>query len=182
MIEVNEVMGAGYFNRTALNARSADLTIALAVNYNSGGERLTRTVAGKRYLALPLSRTASVSKEKLLNHCIENSIRTINVAGNSISTLNRGNDVWSQKRINNYLYEVIEWVNSNHKIDYIVCGGQTGVDIAGAVAARALGIKVIMNLPENYVQRSINGVDYENTMEGIIQQVEEMVLSLEKVL
>lgn len=180
MLCVNEISGKGYVKRTALNARTADLTIAFAVNYNSGGEKLTRTVAGSKYLALPLVMTVRESAIALYRRCRDEGVKTINVAGNGIYTLQRGGNSWTQIDINNYVYQVLKTLTEHHKIEHIVCGGQTGVDLAGAVAAVALGIDTTINMPEGYTQRGINGVDYENTKDDIISQVEKYVLSIEK--
>lgn len=55
-LAILEHASPSYAPRTAVNAKTADATLAFAVDFNSAGERLTRRVAEGRYLAVPLSR------------------------------------------------------------------------------------------------------------------------------
>ena len=169
---INEVGGEGYQDRTLKNVQSADLTIALAINFNSGGEKLTRRLAGNKYLALPLFNSERETAVKLFKRCRDDNVKSLNIAGNGLYTLKRGDGGWTQDKINQYVYDVISLVHTHHKIDFMVSGGQTGVDLAGAVAAKALGIPFTLNMPEKLKQRNGDGFDVYNTKEQILRQVD----------
>lgn len=178
-ITINESDSDCYKKRTGLNARSADLTIALAVNYNTGGEKLTRLLAGKKFLALPLAKTDRELSIELYRYCRDNNVKSINVAGNSIATLNRYNkNNYTQAEINKRLFNIISPVHNHLKFEKMVSGGQTGVDFAGAVVAQVLGIPFEMNMPKDYRQRNIDGVDFTNTKEEVLASLAEQTMEL----
>lgn len=52
-------------------------------------------------------------------------------------------------------------------LDKVVSGAQTGVDIAGLVAAVKLGIPCVGTLPRGYIQRGFDGVDKSYTKQQI---------------
>jgi hypothetical protein len=172
-IKFEEEQTSGYKNRTIKNA-SADATIAFAVDFNSAGERLTKSsVLAQNKLYLPISldqkETLFKGKEFLdrytrgviinLNKINKESI-TLNIAGNGLYTL-KGK--FTQEQIDNYVYEFLkEVVNSpllNKKIISIRTGGQTGVDEAGAKAASKLGIPILVLAPKGWTFRDIKGTD-----------------------
>lgn len=64
-IEILEHPSSSYAPRTWANAANSDVTIAMAVDYSTAGERLTHKAAGKRYLALPLDEAWIVNARKL---------------------------------------------------------------------------------------------------------------------
>ena len=52
---LEENSSSNYRNRTEENARLADLTIAIALNFDTAGERLTKDIvlkSGKKYIAI----------------------------------------------------------------------------------------------------------------------------------
>ena len=51
-LEIVAHRSPSYVPRTRENADTADLTIAVAADYSSAGERLTKRSAGSKYLAL----------------------------------------------------------------------------------------------------------------------------------
>jgi len=156
-MQVREHKSDKYPPRTELNANSADLTVAFAEDYESGGERLTRKLAearGKeRYIALPLSMEPIQAARQLWRRCNDLGVKTLNIAGNGIYTLNKYG--WTDHSVNEWMYQVLKHVAAHHPFELIVSGGQTGADFAGGVVAEALGIDVIMTFPKGFLQRTL---------------------------
>lgn len=172
MIEILEHKSSSYAPRTWANAAEADVTIALAVDYNTAGERLTHKAAGKRYLALPLDEAWIVNARKLYHRLTALGITnkaTVNVAGNGIYTLVKAG--WSQDEINDYIWRLLAQVHEYFHIDRIISGGQTGVDIAGGWSAVKLGIPCKLTLPKGFLQRHEDGKDRTHTREEIAAQI-----------
>ncbi len=168
-LEIVEHKSTSYAPRTYHNASMADITIALAVDYETAGEKLTHKAAGDNYVKLPLSTDYLQLARHLYGHMRQIDARIINVAGNGIYTLNKHG--WTQIQVNRVVYDILNLVNNFWKIDKIVSGGQTGVDIAGGVAAYKLGIDCEMTLPKGFKQRYFNGKDYEHTEEYLQELV-----------
>jgi len=174
-VTFQEEPSSGYAKRTIKNA-SADATIALAFDFTSAGERLTRSsVEGqnKKYIGIvvPSKDKATVDlqpSELQVNRIVDdlNSVnaKTLNIAGNGIYTMR--NAKYSQKDVDlmtyNLLKKVIESPNLKNKIKYIRTGGQTGFDEAGAKAAIKLGIPTLILAPKGWTFRNINGQDISN--------------------
>lgn len=169
-VSILEHSSSSYAPRTYANAAKADVTIALAVDYSTAGEKLTHKAAGDKYLKL------DPNKEKLDNarslwrrlHYFCGS-RIINVAGNGIYTLQTQGI--TQEHINWYVYDILSIVHKHCTIDRIVSGGQTGVDIAGGWAGVKLGIDVELLLPKGFKQRHEDGIDVNHTKEEILSQI-----------
>lgn len=167
-LEIVAHKSASYAPRTFHNARSADLTVAFAVDFSTRGEALTRRAAGDgRYISLSLAGDPRAGARALYALCRSINCKTLNVAGNSIRTLNLHG--WSQEQCNNYIYDVLRLVCTHWQIQLIVSGGQTGADLAGGVAGVALDIPVRMTLPAGLLQRPENGPDRRHTQTEIIQ-------------
>lgn len=157
----------GYRNRTIKNA-SADATIAIAVDFNSAGEKLTKTSVlnqGKQYIPLDFN-DSSISKErvdKIVGMLNQVNAKTLNIAGNGIYTM-KGR--FTQAQVDEFTYDllkaIIESPRLNNKIESIRSGGQTGFDEAGAKAAQRLGIKTIVLAPKGWTFRDENGQDISN--------------------
>lgn len=169
MIEILEHSSKSYAPRTWANAANSDVTIALAVDYTTAGERLTHKAAVGKYLQLPLKDEWTTNARKLYRHMHRTDIRTINVAGNGIYTLDKHG--WSQSDINEYIYLILEMIEKWIGNTKIISGGQTGADIAGAWAGHKLGIPVCVTLPKGLIQRHEDGVDREHTYEEIMKQI-----------
>lgn len=147
--------------RTWANARRADLTVAIAADFDTAGERLTRRAAGDAYLALPLELDPIVAARRLYVAVRARRARILNVAGNGICTLHRlGCD---QARINRHVFEILRPVCAHYRLESVVSGGQTGVDEAGLVAAVALGVRADGLLPAGFLRRGVDGRDVECT-------------------
>jgi hypothetical protein len=135
------------------------------VDYETAGEKLTHKAAIGKYLKLPLSEDYLHLSRVLYGHMRQRGARSINVAGNGIYTLNKYG--WTQEKVNRIVYDILNLVNQYWKIEKIVSGGQTGVDLAGGVAAYKLGIDCVMTLPKGFKMRFENGKDYDHSEEFV---------------
>jgi hypothetical protein len=166
-LTINEHPAPGYSARTQFNVRSAHLTVAIAVRFDTAGESLTRRLARDRYLAISLADPAAFAAPTLAASMREHKASVLNVAGNGIYTLSQHG--WTQNDINERVLSILRPVRD--QLERIVTGGQTGVDLAGAVAGVVLGIPVVMTLPKGFKQRDARGVDQEHTHEEMVAMV-----------
>lgn len=180
MIIVQEHTSAKYTPRTYFNAKSGDVTVAFAVDLETAGELLTHKAAGDRYIGFLLTEdTQSIDlARQLYKFMKEKNAKTLNIAGNGIYTLSKHN--CSQEHINNFVCDVIEKVHQHWNIEKIFTGGQTGVDLAGAVVAQYLNIDALITLPKGFIQRFEDKRDREHTREEIENQIEFWVKELKK--
>ncbi len=168
-LQVLEHREHGYAPRTRLNARSADLTVAFALDFSTPGERLTHKAAGERYRAIDLALPAVDAARLLYAAARKHQAKTVNVAGNGIYTLAQHG--WTQERANAHLVDVLGLVHQHWGIERVISGGQTGIDIAGIVAACHLGIDAIATLPRGFIQRGADRRDQERSAEQIKAEV-----------
>jgi hypothetical protein len=164
MLMVKETKSSKYPPRTFYNANNSDLTVAFAVDLNTLGEQLTKKAAGpNKYIGISLSQPLNIN---LLYDIIgDKNAKILNIAGNSIHTLNKYGI--SQDQINMYILNIIQQIHNMYQINKILTGGQSGVDLAGAVAGYKCGIPVEVNMPKGFIQRNINGIDISHTKEEI---------------
>ena len=146
--------------RTRENAEWSDITIALAEDFSTAGERLTQRVAGTKYVSHSLS---SSNNPQAIADSIYDQIASkgkvkdlkLNIAGNGIYTLNQ-----SQEYYNNLLTEVLSILQSKGvTISAIRSGGQTGIDEAGIIAAQRLGIPSIVHTTSDFKFRGKDNRD-----------------------
>lgn len=163
-----------YSPRTWHNAKSADLTVAFAVDFSTAGERLTRNAAGDSYLAISLDRSVDFSVGMLFEALKGHEAKILNVAGNGIYTLARHG--WDQARINRHLFEILKLTHALHPLSQVISGGQTGVDLAGIVAAVALDIDAVATLPKGFLQRGEDNQDRRH----IQAEIESVVIQAAK--
>ena len=160
--ECNE---SGYAARTELNA-SADVTLAIAIDFSTAGERATMRFAlnqHKKYISMfvptDLCPTA-YQVGQLINILNSVSTKTLNIAGNGIYTLKK---LYTQQQIDEFVYTLLYKVISSDelktKIELIRTGGQTGLDEAGAKAGVRLNIPTLVLAPKKWKFRTIDGVD-----------------------
>lgn len=172
MLRVAESTSSSYAPRTWFNARQAQATIAFAIDPHTRGELLTRRAAGERYHFVPLdvSGDPTVAAREVFRHMARRmQASTLNVAGNGIYTL--APHGLTQAALDMWIFQVLGKVHEHHAIEQIFTGGQTGVDLAGAVAGVALGIDVTVTLPRGFKQRDIDGVDRDHTRAEIEEQI-----------
>lgn len=168
-LDIREHCGAGYAARTRFNAVSADLTVAFAADFCTAGEKLTRKAAGERYLAISLDMPC-IDASRLLYRALRHwGVDILNVAGNGIATLVRHG--WSQDSADEHVFDVLATVYHHWPLRRIITGGQTGIDLAGAIAAVALGIDVAITMPPGFLQRHEDGVDRVHSEAAIREDV-----------
>jgi hypothetical protein len=163
-IDFQEDQNTGYAARTRINA-SADATIALATDFNSAGEKLTKSsVLAQNKMYIPIDASSIEVTAERVNRIVDmlNSVnaKTLNIAGNGIYTM-RGK--YTQAQIDNFTYGLLKAVTEsprlNNKIESVRSGGQTGFDEAGAKAGIRLGLPTIVLAPKGWKFRNISGVD-----------------------
>jgi hypothetical protein len=165
-----------YRARTEHNATSADLTVAWAEDFDSAGERLTKKLAGDKYLATHLSTDPVQAARLLYKQCRDRGVRVLNIAGNGIYSLS--DKGWSQGTLNFWVYQVLALVHKHYPLEMVISGGQTGVDFAGGVAAEVLGLNPVMTFPKDFLQRTLTVYDFTQTEANVIAEVERQVEDL----
>ena len=163
-----------YPQRTKENADWSDITLAIATDFNIAGEKLTKRVAGNKYISSPipgdgmnddtLPTTAAkyyadeIVKEINSKRLPTNNIK-LNIAGNGIYTLSE----YSQEEVDNYVTALIQELQNNGiTIAAIRSGGQTGIDEAGIKAAIRLGIPAEVHSTSDFKFRDKSGRDISN--------------------
>jgi 1-aminocyclopropane-1-carboxylate deaminase/D-cysteine desulfhydrase-like pyridoxal-dependent ACC family enzyme len=166
---VQEHKSSSYAPRTYHNAHSADLTVAIAVDFSTAGERLTHKAAGDAYLAIPYHTDITEAARTLYREMRKRNAKSLNIAGNGLHTFTKYGEL--QYSVNLYVYTVLSLVHKHWPIEAIVSGGQTGTDLAGGVAAEALNIPCTMTFPKGFKQRFANGIDIVQSEEQVLEQV-----------
>lgn len=170
-LKILEHTSSSYGPRTYANAVKGDVTIAIAVDYTTAGEKLTHKAAGEKYLKLDPQYNEIDNARKLYARLksLSNRMPIINVAGNGIYTLHKHKE--TQERINAYVFILLAKVHEHWPIGEIVSGGQTGVDLAGGVVGFTLDIPTTLLLPKGFKQRFEDGKDVDRTEDDVRQQV-----------
>lgn len=163
-IDFLEDQSTGYAQRTKVNA-SADATIALATDFTSAGEKLTKSTVlnqNKKYIPIDAN-TLTVTQErvdKIVDSLNSVNAKSLNIAGNGIYTMK---NVYTQEQVDDFTYELLKAVTESprlvNKITSLRSGGQTGFDEAGAKAGIVLGIPTTVLAPKGWKFRNINGQD-----------------------
>lgn len=169
----------GYRDRTIENA-SADVTIAIAYDFNSAGEKLTKKAVleqGKLYFPVELSIYGL--EGSFFNVALHLALRikelgkpeiSVNIAGNGLYTLKQTGirtQAWCDAFTYQFLRILVEELerqringNFDTKIVSIRTGGQSGFDEAGAKAGLKLGIPTLVHAPNDWVYRDGEGNDH----------------------
>ena len=172
-VEDNIIESKGdYPVRTRENANWSDITLSLATDFNTRGEQLTKEAAKDKYIASILPRetnnTLSYNNKNAYEYQANQIYKQLKAKGklNNIKLNIAGNGIYSlkqfatQEQLNEYITNVIKTLqNLGVTISEIRSGGQTGVDEAGIIAAKNLGIKWSINVPNGFKFRDINGND-----------------------
>jgi len=181
-VAFKEDPSTGYKGRTMKNA-SADATIAIAADFNSAGEKLTKNSVisqGKKYIPVN-AENLEVTEEKINTIATllkdtnsysfdkdNNKVLSLNIAGNGIYTLRNYNN-YTQQEIDDFTYKLLDGVVkklaksvSPITIGSIRTGGQTGFDEAGAKAGMKLGIPTLILAPKGWKFRNRKGQDISN--------------------
>lgn len=165
MLVIKETVSNKYPPRTYLNAKSADVTLAFAIDLDTAGERLTRRAAGNKYKGFLLTEDDKDITADTLTFLSVRNANSVNIATNLAKA------GISQESIDNRIFTILERVTQVQTVRKVYCGGQTGVDIAAAKAAYRLGIPLEINMPKGFVQRNAQGKDFINTQEEIEAQL-----------
>lgn len=161
-----------YAQRTQENADRSDITLALAIDFNTAGEKKTKSAAKDKYIASPLPddgnsgylalQAVDYYAEKIykeLKKKGKTSNIKLNIAGNGIYTLAKNNFA-TQEDVNNYVEGIISKLQSlGVTISEIRSGGQTGIDEAGIIAAQRLGIPAVVHGTKDWAFRGKDGKD-----------------------
>jgi len=172
-IELQEDASDSYVPRTKENAHRGDITLAIALDYDSAGERLTKKAAGPRYIAIPFNSQLEPAQHQLIAFARKLRARSINVAGNGLYTFKKFNV--TQDAVNGYVYRLLAGVHREHPIEHIRSGGQTGTDWAGLVAGIALGIPVTGLFPKGYRQRNASGQEFYKAQSDVLRWLHQSV-------
>lgn len=154
----------GYSERTEYNARMSDVTIAFAwgpEGFKSTGEKLTRKWAQEKFVEIDIEGNWADYKfvkecgDKILDiiHSRGLKTRTVNIAGNGITTLREisKNPNLTQKEVDTFITNVLAYVYQKGLIPQtIISGGQSGADEAGTKAAVLLGINAEVMGPKDW--------------------------------
>jgi len=163
---LSEDKSSSYKDRTEVNVIKSDVTFAIAIKFDSAGEKLTKELAvGNNKLYIPVHPSGN-TKDKadkivpLINSTFLNKKHSIvfNIAGNGIYTL-KGH--MTQEECDSFtydlLYDIINHPELKIKIKAIRSGGQTGFDEAGIKAGLKLGIDTTAYYPKGYLIRDLGG-------------------------
>lgn len=153
-----------YPSRTRANANWSDITLHLATDFNTAGEKLTQRSAGEKLISGNLNDSVKDIVDGLLKQINDNNLPKdnikLNVAGNGIYTLK---DKFAQYELNDLVTTIISELQKNGiSISEIRSGGQTGIDEAGVMAGKMLGIKSSVLTTSDWKFRNVNGKDISN--------------------
>lgn len=172
-LQLFEHQSSSYAPRTYENAKLADLTVAIAADLTTAGERCTMNAAGNAYVSVMYIWDVERAVRHIVRGMRVHKAANLNIAGNGIYTLKKHKI--TQEDANVKVYEILKGVHAICPIESIRSGGQTGIDIAGLVAGCALGIPSKGVFPRNYRQRNANKVDHDNEPNAIRLAIETWV-------
>lgn len=139
-----------YAARTIENAGWADITLALAEDFDSEGEKLTKKLAKDSYISASINlndvdSTVDYLYQQFVNKGYTTDIK-LNIAGNGIANLSKEQEIYDD-----YVLQVISKLQAKGlTFKEIRSGGQTGIDEAGTKAAIALNLPWSILAPEGY--------------------------------
>lgn len=175
---LEEDIDSSYVPRTEINAKEADVTFAIAIKFDSAGEKLTKSMAlkhGKLYIPVAPSGDIKLKSDKiveLINKTFKTKgigIITFNIAGNGICTMK---GVMTQEQCDDFTYEllhsIIKHPNLGVKVKSIRSGGQTGFDESGIKAGLKLGLDTTAYYPKGFRIRDMVS-DRTQTREDIFK-------------
>jgi hypothetical protein len=176
-LDVLEHASGSYAPRTWSNAVEGDVTAAFAVDFTTAGEKLTHKAAGEKYVGIEVSRDcldiqhALSAARRLFKFLRDKDGRVLNVAGNGIYTLAKAG--LTQTQVDLFITSVIAKVHAHHALTKVISGGQTGVDLSGAVAGLVIGVQTQVLLPRGFIQRGEDKVDRPHSADEIRAQIVE---------
>lgn len=173
MINIKEHSSSSYAPRTWHNAAQG-VTLALAVDFNTAGERLTTKAAEKNGIVHCDAKNFATdwirAARELYTMLKASDCRIVNVAGNGIYTYDKYG--FNQQGVNHMVHVILAQVHEHWPLEHIVSGGQSGADLAGLIAAAHLDIDCTGMWPRGYKMRFSNGVDVNHTPSQIMRIIE----------
>lgn len=169
-LKITHDKSSHYGPRTFQNASAADLTVAIATDFTTHGEVLTKKAA-KKYLAIPAGTIATDAARLIYRALVRTGSTSINLAGNGIYTLSKSRI--KQADVNQYVYSIFRVLLPHYPLDALRSGGQTGVDLAAGVVGPILNIPTTLHFPNGFRQRFHDGKDITQTEAEVRLQVEE---------
>ena len=183
----------GYAHRTRKNTEWADITLAIAADMESQGEKTTMKAAGDRYVGYQLPENFAdvchfsnpmcdmaeeiVGKLKAHPNFKQEGLK-LNIAGNGLPALSRhGITTWMIKNLLWYVF--IRLKNEKVHIGEIRSGGQTGVDEAGIIAAQQFRIKCSVLAPKGFRMHYEDGVEIEGR-EKFVERFREKYIEMDR--
>lgn len=169
---LEENISDNYRVRTEENVRNSDLTLAIAIDFESFGEKITKELTiknNKKYIAVypdgdPIEKAQKIVAK--MNECDLPQKFTLNIAGNGLSTM-KGKVL--QNEADEFTYILLKSISQNpklkSKIGSVRTGGQSGFDEAGAKAALRLGFTTVVHMPKGFKMRNQDGKDITMTYE-----------------
>ena len=166
MLTLIEDNSSDYKNRTEVNARDADVTIAIALYPDSFGEKLTKNMAKKHNkLFISVSPNDDINlkstevSETLYNLFSDRPFK-INIAGNGLKTME---GKLTQQECDDFTLTFMRALMEKRKlnIELIRSGGQTGFDEAGIKASLTLGINTLGYYPKGFKILNLSGTKYQ---------------------
>lgn len=171
---INEDKVADYYGRTKISADKAEVTLAMAMDYGTAGEGLTKRLAGEKLVKWQPRSALTPFADAVVAQLKQSKGKTLNIAGNALGNWAKFTDKnkkpITQEHVNWAVYKVLKHIKENYpQLERVVTGGQTGTDIAGAIAARALGIPVEVNMPKGFRQEG----QFSQTKDKVLRQIED---------
>lgn len=167
MIYIREHTSSSYGPRTWHNAAQG-VTLAYAVDHTTAGEKLTQKASKGKIVMVHAGEHDDLTAARALYITLKHyGCHVINVAGNGIYTFAKHG--FSQKNVNDAIYNILSHLQPHWRIDHIVSGGQSGADLAGLIAAQRLGIDCTGMWPKGYKMRFEDGKDVNHTPEQIME-------------
>lgn len=176
MLICNEHKSASYAPRTYHNA-SQGVTLAVAVDFSTAGEKLTHKAANGKIVQIDWGTDYVIAARALYSMLKKHDCHVVNIAGNGIYTLSKKG--CTQTDANTYVYKILKLVHEHWPIEFILSGGQTGMDVAGLIAGVALGIESVGTWPKGYKMRFEDGKDVDKTEEWVHNYIITQVAELE---
>ena len=171
---IKDMPSSNYRDRTIYNCQSAAVTLAIAVDFSTAGEVLTKRLASPRYYAVPYEDLKSKSTLNNFVAFLETQrmfTRSLHVAGNGIGRFVKVYGSGFQPTLDRNVYVFLKHVHERFPLNKIYAGGQSGVDEAGVKAGLRLGLHVEATLPRGYRMRGEDNLDRSPGLASAIRRL-----------
>jgi len=172
LLEIVQCEKLGYALRTLQNVIETDGTMAIAIDANTAGEILTRSICireRKPYVHISYTSRSDLRRIILRRQAnIQTALsflstyrpEKLNVAGNGLYTFKK-----TQKEIDKFVMDFFHNLRDRgamESVSLIQTGGQTGVDEAAIKMALKLGYDARIVAPKGWMFRGSDGVDVKD--------------------